>query len=83
MDREDDGKDLLKLKQLYAFFIPLGFSASLMTMSHVIINGTLARSSHPEAIVTSYAIALSLLGLFEKPVTILRQTCSILARDRI
>lgn len=68
--------------QLFAFFIPLGVSASLVTISHVIINSTLARSSDPEVIIASYAIGLSMLAVIERPAILLRQTCSALVRDR-
>ncbi|HEY0828318.1 MAG TPA: multi antimicrobial extrusion protein MatE [Bacilli bacterium] len=78
-----DGYESLKLKQLFAFFIPLGFSASLVTISHVIINSTLARSANPEFVISTYAIALSLLGIFERPGVVLRQTCSLLVKDRL
>lgn len=69
--------------RLFAFFIPLGLSASLVTISHVIINSTLARSADPEIIIASYAIGLSMLGIIERPAVLLRQTCSALVRDRI
>ncbi|MEF3302659.1 multi antimicrobial extrusion protein MatE [Paenibacillus sp. GYB003] len=72
----------LTMGQLFAFFIPLGLSASLVTISHVIINSTLARSADPEIIIASYAIGLSMLGVIEKPAILLRQTCSALVRDR-
>ncbi|TBL81288.1 multi antimicrobial extrusion protein MatE [Paenibacillus thalictri] len=78
-----DGKVQVTLKQLLAFFIPLGISASLVTISHVIINSTLARSAHPEIIIASYALPMSLLGITERPAILLRQTCSALVRDRI
>ncbi|RAV08329.1 multi antimicrobial extrusion protein MatE [Paenibacillus contaminans] len=68
--------------KLFAFFIPLGLSASLVTISHVIINSTLARSAQPELIIASYAVAMSLIGLAERPAVLLRQTCSALVRDR-
>lgn len=71
------------LGQMFAFFIPLGISQSLVTLSHVIINGTLARSANPELIISSYAIGLSLIGITEKPAVLLRQTCSALVRDRV
>lgn len=71
------------LAQMFAFFIPLGISQSLVTLSHVIINGTLARSANPELIISSYAIGLSLIGITEKPAVLLRQTCSALVRDRV
>ncbi|MEK8126359.1 multi antimicrobial extrusion protein MatE [Paenibacillus filicis] len=69
--------------QLLAFFLPLGISASLVTISHVIINSTLARSAHPEIIIASYALPMSILGITERPAVLLRQTCSALVRDRI
>lgn len=70
------------MRHLFAFFIPLGISASLVTISHVIINSTLARSSDPEIIIASYAIALSMLAVIERPAILLRQTCSALVRDK-
>ncbi|NEW08745.1 multi antimicrobial extrusion protein MatE [Paenibacillus sp. SYP-B3998] len=73
----------LTWKQLLFFFLPLGLSATLVTLSHVIINSTLARAANPEVVIATYALPLSLLGLTEKPVVLLRQTCSALVRDRI
>lgn len=70
-------------RQLLAFFLPLGLSSTLVTISHVIINSTLARSPDPEFIIASYAIPLSFIALTERPVVLLRQTCSALVRDRI
>lgn len=70
-------------RQLLTFFIPLGISASLVTISHVIINSTLARSANPEVIIASYALPLSILGITERPAVLMRQTCSALVRDRV
>jgi Na+-driven multidrug efflux pump len=73
----------LRMKNLTAFFVPLGISALLVTVSHVIINGTLARATiQQELVISAYAIAMSVFGLFEHPLTLLRQTCSALVRDR-
>lgn len=76
-------KSGVRLSHMFAFFIPLSLSASLVTISHVIINGTLTRAPNPEEIIASYAVAMSLLGITEKPAILLRQTCSALVRDRI
>ncbi|MCM3783125.1 multi antimicrobial extrusion protein MatE [Neobacillus mesonae] len=73
----------LSWRRLLTFFIPLGISASLVTISHVIINSTLARSEQAELVIASYAIAGSLLAVTERPSTLLRQTCSALVRDRL
>ncbi|WP_051620304.1 hypothetical protein [Paenibacillus sp. UNC451MF] len=73
----------LPYKKLLTFFIPLGASASLVMISHIIINGTLARAAHPELLIASYSIAMSLMDVIERPAVLLRQTCSALVRDRV
>ncbi|MNI05097.1 hypothetical protein D3C73_580410 [compost metagenome] len=70
-------------KQLLYFFLPLGLSATLVTLSHVIINSTLSRADNPELVIASYALPMSLLAITERPAVLLRQTCSALVRDRI
>ncbi|TXK86058.1 multi antimicrobial extrusion protein MatE [Paenibacillus sp. N3.4] len=76
-------KENIAWKQLISFFLPLGLSATLVTLSHVIINSTLARAENPEIVIASYALPLSLLGITERPVVLLRQACSALVRDRV
>ncbi|XEC93231.1 multi antimicrobial extrusion protein MatE [Paenibacillus tarimensis] len=72
----------VSLKKLCSFFLPLGISASLVSISHVIINSTLTRAADRETVIASYAIAMSLLMITERPAVLLRQTCSALVRDR-
>lgn len=76
-------KRTISWNQLISFFLPLGLSATLVTLSHVIINSTLARADNPELVIASYALPLSLLGITERPAVLLRQACSALVRDRI
>ncbi|MZQ85191.1 multi antimicrobial extrusion protein MatE [Paenibacillus sp. 5J-6] len=76
-------KSTISWNQLISFFLPLGLSATLVTLSHVIINSTLARADNPELVIASYALPLSLLGITERPAVLLRQACSALVRDRI
>jgi hypothetical protein len=76
-------RSTISMRQIIVFFTPLGLSSSLITISHLIINSTLARSTNPELIIASYAIALTLLGIIERPAILLRHTCSALVRDRI
>lgn len=73
----------LSWRRLFSFFIPLGISASLVTISHVIINRTLAFAENAEVVIASYALAMSLVTITERPSTLLRQTCSALVRDRL
>ncbi|MDU0204150.1 multi antimicrobial extrusion protein MatE [Paenibacillus sp. MAH-36] len=76
-------KRTISWNQLISFFLPLGLSATLVTLSHVIINSTLARADNPELVIASYALPLSLLGITERPAVLLRQACSALVRDRV
>ncbi|MFD1991121.1 multi antimicrobial extrusion protein MatE [Paenibacillus nicotianae] len=73
----------LSWRRLFSFFVPLGISASLVTISHVIINRTLAFAVDAEVVIASYALAMSLVTITERPSTLLRQTCSALVRDRL
>lgn len=72
----------VSMRRLLLFFIPMGISALMINLSHVIINGTLARSDNPEMVLAGYALAMSLLIVTEKPAVLFRQTCSALVRDR-
>ncbi|WP_082234938.1 hypothetical protein [Halobacillus massiliensis] len=71
----------LSYNQLNAFFIPLGFSASLTAITHVIINGTLSRGDNAAFIIACYAVAFAIFGIIERPVIVFRQTCSALVKD--
>ncbi|SDN34016.1 multi antimicrobial extrusion protein MatE [Bacillus sp. OK048] len=75
-------EEMIGMKSLFIFFIPLGLSASLVTISHIIINSTLVRAENSEFILASYTIAISLFGITERLGVLLRQTCSSLVRDR-
>ena len=70
------------LGNILLFFIPLALSASLTSVSHVIINGTLSRAEGAEVIISNYAIAFSLFSIMERPALVFRQTSSALAKGR-
>ncbi|WP_128524473.1 multi antimicrobial extrusion protein MatE [Halobacillus litoralis] len=74
-------KGQLTYKKLSGFFIPLGFSASLTSITHVIINGTLSRGENAAFIIACYAVAFALFGIIERPIIVFRQTCSALVKD--
>src|SRR5699024_7033376 len=67
---------------LLLFFLPLGFSAVLVNVSHVIINSTLARATDAAMMLASYAVAKSVFEILERCAVILRQTSSTLVRDK-
>lgn len=79
---QQEARKAVSFRTLIKFFIPLGISASLVTISHVIINSTLARSSDPVVVIASYSVAMSLFAIFERCAVILRQTCATLVRDK-
>ncbi len=70
------------LGKILLFFIPLALSASLTSVSHVIINGTLSRAEAAEVIISNYAIAFSLFSIMERPALVFRQTSSALAKGK-
>ncbi|SFQ16118.1 histidine kinase [Salibacterium halotolerans] len=72
----------LTYKTLAAFFIPLGISSSLTSLTHIIINGTLSRADNAAFMVACYAVAFSMFGIVEKPMIVFRQTSSALVRDK-
>lgn len=76
-------KPAVRFGAMLSFFLPLGLSAALISISHVIINGTLARATiNPEFVIAGYAIASGIFGLTEEAAVLMRQTCSALVRDR-
>jgi hypothetical protein len=70
------------MRQIIAFFIPLGLASCIVTISHVIINSTLSKAAHPEIVIASYAIGMSLLPLFDRPASYLRQVSATFSRDQ-
>ncbi len=83
LEIESDDHKQITIKKLLIFFIPLGFSASIVTFSHVIINSTLARAEQAEFVIACYAIAMSIFTFTERAGVLLRQTCSALVKDKI
>ncbi|MEK3721134.1 multi antimicrobial extrusion protein MatE [Paenibacillus sp. FSL H8-0034] len=73
----------IRFRAMIAFFLPLGFSALLISVSHVIINSTLAHAIiNPEIVITGYAMAFSIFGLTEEAAVLMRQTCTVLVKDK-
>ncbi|UOQ43981.1 multi antimicrobial extrusion protein MatE [Halobacillus salinarum] len=72
----------LTYRHLAGFFIPLGISGSLTSITHVIINGTLSRGDNATFIIACYAVAFALFGIIERPIIVFRQTSSALVHDQ-
>jgi hypothetical protein len=72
---------MMQMKQLVFFFIPLGIAACLTTLTHLIIHSTLSKADHPEFVIASYAIGMSLLALLERPALMIRHMSAAIIRD--
>lgn len=72
----------LTYKQLLAFFIPLGISASLTAITHVIINSTLSRGENAAFIIACYAVAFAVFAILERPIIVFRQASSVLVKNK-
>jgi len=67
---------------MFVFYIPLAITALLTTLTHTLFNAGLGRLSKPEIYISAFAVAKSLMHLFESPITMLRQTYSTLVVDQ-
>jgi len=75
--------ELVSMRKILIFFIPLGLAAGMVSISHAIIQRTLAVSPYPEVTIAGYAIAMSVFTIMERPANLLRQTCTTLVGDRL
>lgn len=72
----------MKIKPMLAFFTPLALTATLVTITHTLFNAGLGRLDEPEIYISAFAVAKSLMHLFESPISMLRQTYSTLVVDQ-
>ena len=75
------GHRLTTREQLY-YFLPLAFTALLITATHSLFNAGLARLPNPEVMIAAFAVAKSLMHVFQSPVMMIRQTVSALIDHR-
>lgn len=65
----------------FFFFIPLGASFFLISITHSLFNAALARLPSPEIYLAGFNIAKSLLQVLQNPVAMIRQTMAALVYD--
>src|SRR5690606_7935414 len=83
MTARNEARGQPAMSSLLRFFIPLGFAACMVSVTHFIINATLAQAAAPEIAIAAYAIGSSLFALTDGPAVLVRQTSSALVRDRL
>ena len=64
------------------FILPLTFSSFLIILTHSLFNAGLARLPTPEIYISAFAVAKSLMHIFQSPIMMTRQTVTALADDR-
>ncbi len=63
------------------FLLPLTFSSFLIILTHSFFNAGLARLPSPEIYLSSFAVARSLMHIFQSPIMMTRQTVTSIAND--
>lgn len=66
---------------MWWFFLPLALTFSLVTFSHTLVNGALAKLPRPEAALAGYAVARSIMHLAQNPTMMVRQVVTSLVVD--
>lgn len=68
-------------RNMWWFFLPLALTFSLITFSHTLVNGALAKLPRPEAALAGYAVARSIMHLAQNPTMMVRQVVTSLVVD--
>ncbi len=79
MVEENESPSYLELVQ---FFLPLALTSGIIGLSHSVVNAGIARTSEPEISLAAYALAKSLMMLFQCPMMMIRQTTASLVHDK-
>lgn len=71
-----------ELKDQARFFLPLAMTSFVIIITHSLFNAGLARLPDPEVLIAAFAVAKSLMHIFQSPVTMIRQTVTALIDHR-
>lgn len=80
VNHEEEKSQLSIIEQLF-FFVPLGASFFLISITHSLFNAALARLPSPEIYLAGFNIAKSLMQVLQNPVSMIRQTTAALIYD--
>ena len=70
------------LKEQTLFYLPLAATAFIIIITHSFFNAGLARLPNPEVLIAAFAVAKSLMHVFQSPVMMIRQTVTALIDHR-
>ncbi|MDW7657719.1 MAG: hypothetical protein SCM11_11160 [Bacillota bacterium] len=71
-----------EMKDQARFFLPLAMTSFVIIITHSLFNAGLARLPDPEVLIAAFAVAKSLMHIFQSPVTMIRQTVTALIDHR-
>ena len=60
------------LKEQALFYLPLAATAFIIIITHSFFNAGLARLPNPEVLIAAFAVAKSLMHVFQSPVMMIR-----------
>lgn len=66
------------LKEQVFFYLPLAATSFIIIITHTFFNAGLARLPNPEVMIAAFAVAKSLMHVFQSPVMMIRQTVTAL-----
>jgi hypothetical protein len=66
------------LKEQTCFYLPLAATSLIIIITHSFFNAGLARLPKPEVLIAAFAVAKSLMLVFQSPVMMIRQTVTAL-----
>lgn len=75
-------KNEISIKELFLFFLPLAITSFLTVITHSLFNAGMARLPSPEVMIAAFAVAKSLIQIFQSPTMMIRQTVTALIDHR-
>lgn len=72
----------LTQRELSLFFLPLALTSFVVIITHSLFNAGLARLPSPEIMIAAFAVAKSMMHIFQSPTMMMRQTITSLVDHR-
>lgn len=79
--RSKSEKSNFSMFELLYFFVPLGLTFLLISVTHSLFNAALARLPSPEIYLAGFTVAKSLLQVIQNPIAMIKQTVTALISD--
>lgn len=80
--QSNDQRHGLSQRELSLFFLPLALTSFVVIITHSLFNAGLARLPSPEIMIAAFAVAKSMMHIFQSPTMMMRQTITSLVDHR-